>query len=234
MDNLIFLPGLDKQINYLINHIDLSDKTVLIIGVNSEEIAKIIQQKFNSEITIIVDNYDSLIQSRLNISGEKKITVKLMEYENTDFNDSKFDLVYAQASISTSKRNKIVKEIKRILKPDGYFCVGENVNLTNEVPVFVNDIWSNSNIVPLNINEINNYYSTRNFEIIDEVDLSKTLKDFYFIAKDFLRNKKDELSEEEKISYKKVLKKISHESNAYLNLGGDHFIGFKMLLLKKI
>ena len=40
----------------------------------------------------------------------------MMDFDNTDFNAEEFDLVYAQASISLLNRNKIVKEIKRILE----------------------------------------------------------------------------------------------------------------------
>jgi DNA-directed RNA polymerase subunit N (RpoN/RPB10) len=40
------------------------------------------------------------------------------------------------------------------------------------------------------------------------------------------------LSGQEKSYYKKLLNKISHESNAYLKLGADKYIGFKMLILK--
>ena len=43
----------------------------------------------------------------------------------------------------------------------------------------------------------------------------------------------DNLTDKEKSFYKKLLSKISHESNAYLKLGADRYIGFKMLILKK-
>lgn len=234
MNNLIFLPGLDKQVNYAINHLDLSGKLILIIGANSEEIARIIQKKFNSGINIIVDNYDSLINSRVILSSEKNISVKLMDFKHTDFNNETFDFIYAQASISTSSRNKIVKEIRRILKPEGFFCAGENVSLKDNAPVFIKDIWKNSDILPINSNELKNYYTDRHFEIIDEIDLSKSLKDFYYLSVDLLKDHLNKLPENEKSYYKKVLNKISHESNAYLKLGGDEFMGFKMLILKKL
>jgi hypothetical protein len=40
------------------------------------------------------------------------------------------------------------------------------------------------------------------------------------------------LTEKEKSYYKKLLNKISHESNAYLKLGADKYIGYKLLILK--
>jgi hypothetical protein len=41
------------------------------------------------------------------------------------------------------------------------------------------------------------------------------------------------LSNEEKSYHKKMLKRISHESNAYLKLGGNKFIGFISVILRK-
>ena len=43
-----------------------------------------------------------------------------------------------------------------------------------------------------------------------------------------------ELSDQEKSYYKKLLRKISHESNTYLRLGGEDFTGFTALTMRKI
>jgi DNA-directed RNA polymerase subunit N (RpoN/RPB10) len=59
------------------------------------------------------------------------------------------------------------------------------------------------------------------------------LKNFYESAKQSLKDVINELSDKEKSHYKKLLNKISHESNAYLKLGADRYIGFKMIILKK-
>jgi hypothetical protein len=48
-----------------------------------------------------------------------------------------------------------------------------------------------------------------------------------------LKSSKSDLTQQEKSYYKKLLHKISHESNAYLNLGADKYIGFIALLLQK-
>jgi hypothetical protein len=123
--------------------------------------------------------------------------------------------------------------VRRILRADGIFCVGENIELQKNPPVFVSDIWESSGLAPLNINEINDYYTGRGFEILIEQDLSYSLKEFYSAGENLLKNNIEQLSEEEKTFNKKFLKKLSHESNAYLRLGADKHIGFKMLILRK-
>ncbi len=231
--NNLFLPGGFKQFRVLKTKYILADKHILVIGGGADKLALKITEANAASVCFILDDYESLINARLLIDKEKNITVKMMDYDNTDFADEQFDLVYAQASISTSKRNKIVKEIKRILKPGGTLCVGEITALKKDYPPFVRDIFDSSDILPLLHDNCGNYYLERRFELLFQEDLTSSLKNFYETAIKSLKETNPSLSEKEKSYYKKVLNKINHESNAYLKLGADKFIGFKMLILKK-
>jgi SAM-dependent methyltransferase len=233
MQKKIFLPGSDNQLKAFLKNTEVKDKSVLIIGANSEEIAKVFHDEDAAKVMIIVNDNASLLRSRLILAEESHIPVRLMEFDNTDFRENMFDIVYAQSSISVPRRNKILKEVRKILRADGIFCVGENIELQKNPPVFVSDIWESSGLAPLNINEINDYYTGRGFEILIEQDLSYSLKEFYSAGENLLKNNIEQLSEEEKTFNKKFLKKLSHESNAYLRLGADKHIGFKMLILRK-
>ena len=156
-----------------------------------------------------------------------------MDYENTDFKAEKFDIVYTQGSTGTKRRNKIIKEIKKILKPGGYFCVGEIVSLVLNPPQFVKDIWENNNLSPFVKNEFKEYYLSKGFDLIIEEDLSGTLKDFYSTSKRVLEESSKEFGGKESGSMRKLLKTYNHEANAFLKLGGDKFIGYEMLVLKR-
>ena len=229
----IFLPGGFKQFRILKTKYILSDKDVLVIGSGSEKIAEKMIESGASSVKMIVNDYDSLINSRLNLIQDSKVIVKMMGFDNTDYNAEEFDLVYAQASISLLNRNKIVKEIKRILKPEATLCVGEITALTNDYPPFVKNIFDTSDILPLLNDSCGSYYTERNFSVLYEEDLSSSLQSFYENASETLSDKVRILTDKEKSYYKKLLSKISHESNAYLKLGADRYIGFKMLILKK-
>jgi ubiquinone/menaquinone biosynthesis C-methylase UbiE len=228
----IFLPGGLKLYRILRNKFILRDKNILVIGAGSEKIAEKMMDSGASSVKMIVSDLDSLMNIKLIIPSEIKIDVKMMEFDATDFSQNEFDLVFAQGSISSSKRNKIVKEIKRILKPDGVLCVGEITALEKTVPAFIKDIFESSGILPLVHAECSAYYESRNFLVVHEQDLSSSLKSFYENAASELKTNIDNLSGQEKSYYKKLLNKISHESNAYLKLGADKYIGFKMLILK--
>ncbi len=233
-DHTIFLPGTGKQFNHLKAKVSLKDKDILIIGSNSEKIAQMFLNADANVVTIILDEYDSLLKARYLLKNKEKISVRLMDSNSTDFNDAKIDIVYAQASISNKMRNKIIKELKRILKPEGILNVGEITSLKSSPPIFVNDIWESGNILPLNSDDIKKYYEERKFEVVDTLDLSAHLKDFYLESKKLLFNNIESLSENEKSYYKKLLKRMSHESNAYLKLGGKDHMGFTSIIARKV
>jgi SAM-dependent methyltransferase len=228
----ILLPGTERQIKIFKEFSAPEGKNILIMGAGTESIASELAQKDNNVI-LIVEDQDNLMQLRYITSDVKNLSVRMMDFINTDFGDEKFDFVYTQASVSTVTRNKIVKEIKRILTKEGILCVGEVVNLTKTIPQFVTDIWEYSGLAPMFIDELNNYYTGRGFEILQENDLSNTLDVFYSRSELVLKQNREKLSEEEMVYYKKILKKIKHESNAYLRLGGRAYMGYKMLILKK-
>jgi SAM-dependent methyltransferase len=229
----IFLPGTDRQTSAFLKRVEIKDKSVLIIGSGCEEIAEIFHGNEAAEVYLITDDEDSLFQSRFVLSELKEINVRMMEYDNTDFKAEKFDIIFAQGSTGTKRRNKIIKEIKKILKPEGYFCVGEIVSLSQTPPQFVKDIWENNDLSPLFKNEFKEYFLSKGFELIAEEDLSGTLKDFYSMSKRVLEESSKEFTGKESGSLRKLLKTYSHEANAFLKLGGDKFIGYEMLILCK-
>jgi SAM-dependent methyltransferase len=229
----IFLPGGFKQFRILKTKMVLNNKNVLVIGSGSEKIAEKMIESGASSAIVIVNDYDSLINARLNLIKDSNVLIKMMDFDNTDFDAEQFDLVYAQASISLLNRNKIVKEIKRILKPEAILCVGEITALAKDYPPFVKNIFDNSDILALENDQCGKYYTERNFSVLYEEDLSSSLNSFYEHTARTLDDKIYTLTDKEKSFYKKLLNKISHESNAYLKLGADRYIGFKMLILKK-
>ena len=203
-----YLPGgFDQYITFNKN-VDLTDKNILFIGSGLEKLLVKADLSPFSSVYFIVDDHDSLINARFLLSDIKNINIRMMEFVNTDFSSEKFDLVYVQGSISSDARNKIVKEVKRILKPGGTFCVSESVLLEENVPQFIKDIYEKSNTAPLFIKDFKSW-------------------------NDLLNEKLALLTDEEKQQNKKLIKRIGHESKAYMNLGGSRFMGFKMLILKK-
>ena len=93
-------------------------------------------------------------------------------------------------------------------------------------------MFDDSDLDPLFVKEIKDYYKQRNFEVRDMMDYSKTLKDYYSTNLQKLSASLKELSENEKSYYKKLLNQISHQSKAFLKQGADKYIGFYTIIAK--
>jgi hypothetical protein len=232
MTKKIHLPGGDSQLNYTLDNVELKGKKILIFGSGSEIIAKEFLKSGAELVEFIVEDYESLMNSRLILENVDAVNPKMMDFEITDFNPDTFDIVYAQASISGIRRHQILKEIKKLLVDDGLLISGEIVKLEKLVPQFVQDMFDDSDLEPLFIEEIRNYYQQRRFEVYDILDFSNTLRDYYSTNLKKLSESMKELSEKEKSYYKKLLNQISHQSKAYLKQGADKFIGFCTITAK--
>jgi len=231
--NEIFLPGGARQLELLRQNLDPEGLTILILGSGAEEIAEDMAKIHKCRIFMITEDNDSLLSARLRLSAYPDVSVRLMDYHLTDFRDGQFDLVYSQGAVSALNRNKIVKEIRRILKPHGRLCVGEIVSLTENPPRFVKDVWERAGLLPMFIEQVAGYYEERKFKIIAEEDLSTSLFRFYRMCEFLTLNKTAGISEDEKKYYKTILNRISHEANVFLKQGGDKHIGFDALLMEK-
>ncbi len=227
------LPGLDSQLSFLRKNYSGTPSSILVMGSSSEGIAIRLEEMYKCKVDLIVEDYESLMNAKLIINDNQNIFVSLMSFESTDFVAGQFDLIYAQASISLSNRNKIVKEIKRILSLEGSLCIGEIVSLTKEPPKFVLDIFESSNLLPLHYDNLEKYYKERGLIIEARVDLSSTLFDYYHVSAKHLSTAKDQMDDKEQSYYKKLISKIKHESYSYIKLGGDKHIGFDAILLTK-
>ena len=227
------LPGLNGQLEFLKKYLLARPATALVIGSSSESIAQSIAAEYECAVDLIVGDYESLMNSKMVLGSDTKINLRMMAFDSTDFSSEQFDLIYAQASLSINNRNKIIKEIKRILKPGGYFCLGEVTALSREIPQYIIDIFETSDMLPLYTDDLSKYYLERNFRVCNKINLSNTLKDYYSISANALRDVFKNLGEKEKSYYKKLINKISHESNSYLKLGGHRHMGFEVMLLRK-
>lgn len=229
---IILLPGLDRQLAFLKSRLELSDLKILIIGSGTANIAAEMI-KMGNMVEVIVEDYDSLINAKLEFDNSSDIVVKMMDFERTDFSDEEFDLVYVQGSISDSRRKKTVKEIKRITKQNGNLCLGDIVSFSENPPIFVKELFEFSQLIPLHKDKLIPYYEERNFELIDSIDLSFTLREYYGLNSKMLDERSRTLTSNEKSYFKKILNQISHESNAYLKLGAKKHFGFHAILLRK-
>ncbi len=229
----IFLPGLNSQLNYVTETINLTDKKILVLGTFSELIALKFSELSNTKVELIVPDFDSLIGSKLLLEGNLEVKCRIMDYAQTDFDKETFDFIYAQASISTGNRRKILKELKRIIKPEGVLVIGEIFSKDKELPVFMKNALDNSDLHPIFEDQIIKFYEEIGFEVTHQENHDKLLMDYYFECKRQLNQSKDKLNDNEQSYYKKILNRISHESNLFIKFNAVKHIGFKILEIRR-
>ena len=231
-ENKLLLPGGGTPLKLLIKNVTETPEKILVVGGMSELIAKRLQAKYKVNVELIVEDFESLLNANLILDYEENIIVKMMDFERTDYEDNFFDLVLAQGTISGSNRKKIVKEIKRILKPGGVFAVSEIVKKVESLPPVMNNLMEAAGIVPLAGGEAEKYYEERNFEIIEGKDLPEALPEYYKAVQYVFEGREEELSESEKSYYKKIIHRISHEGNVFLKYGGSKYISLKTMIMR--
>ena len=229
----VLLPGLGAQFLFLQNQTDIPDKKILIIGSGCLPVAEKMIAAGASKVEIIIDDEELMFIDRLQQPESDLIRIRYMDYTNTDFRDTGFDIIYAQASVSTKKHSKILKEIQNLLNPGGIICMGEVVKLEEETPTSINDVWERSNLQPLSIENLREIYEKSGYEILEQKDLSYTLVLVYEQNKQEMEKKLNLMSDEELRAYKKDISRYKHEANMYLRLGGDKYTGYVVFILRK-
>lgn len=116
----------------LINYFkDIKIRNILDVGTGSGGFIHTLQKSFpDAEITGIDPDAKSLETAKKNFP---EILFMEMEAENLVFNDNSFDLVSISMALHhLPKIKKGLKEMKRVLKPEGYIVINETIsdNLT--------------------------------------------------------------------------------------------------------
>ena len=233
-ESYIPLPGLDKQLRFFIEYIVPEGKKILVAGAASEIIAKRLSVYTGQVVEMIVEDYESLMNARIILDNFPKVVVKLMEFDHTDYKRSQFDYIFAQASVSSNKRRSILKEFKRILKDGGSICVGEMITLNKTYPKFIYEIFESNGLDVLAHDDLKKFYESSGLKVDAERNLSESLTNYYRSNLKILSESLLELNENERAYYKKLINRISHESKSFLAHGGDKYVGFETMIMRKI
>ena len=103
-----------------------------------------------------------------------------MDYTNINFEDKKFDVVWAIESMQTTpKKDLFFKEINRVLKPQGKLLIADcfkskhyNIDNEKEMQTMLNG-WAMSDIIT--VNEFKNLANTYDLKIINSRNITKQI-----------------------------------------------------------
>jgi ubiquinone/menaquinone biosynthesis C-methylase UbiE len=99
-----------------------SPKKILDVGCGTGAFTRKLREKFKSSIVFGIDIRDEAINTANKLS--KNINYLKSNIENTNFKDNTFDLITVKLVFQHIKYpRKAIKEIKRLLKPDGILMI---------------------------------------------------------------------------------------------------------------
>ena len=76
----ICLPGLNKQLDFLKKNLPVNPESVLVIGSGSEIAAELIAKHYLCKIELIVQDYESLINSKIILGNDSQVKVSFMDF----------------------------------------------------------------------------------------------------------------------------------------------------------
>ena len=108
----------------------ISGRKVLDVATRYGEFAMKLKEGLKDYDEIIaIDNSQEVVNTALEKHGDSGIKFVHMDGSNMDFEDGEFDIVCISNSLHhVTDINKVLGEMKRVLKPDGIFIVNEMFN----------------------------------------------------------------------------------------------------------
>jgi SAM-dependent methyltransferase len=229
-----FLPGGASPIKFFLKETLCSQKSLLLLGNGFAQIVPFVEDKGFSSISAASDDNTEIFEYKANTPKERQIHSLFVDYESLDYKKANFDFVFCQATLSKAGRAKMLKEIKRVLKPEGVLITSEIVCIKKPAPIFMNDIWIKSGQDPLFLDEFESFYTSRGFNLLGSADFSDDLDDFYIKYYKLLESNLKAMSAEKRIQFRKDFVQEKHEITTFVKGGALKLINFKTLILQKI
>lgn len=102
----------------------LNPHTILDLGCGNGNILKILEEKIDADLYGLDLSENMISQAKKNLKSEVNLTVG--DSENLPYDNNKFDIVICNASFHHyTNPERALTEIKRILKKDGVFILGD-------------------------------------------------------------------------------------------------------------
>lgn len=100
---------------------------VLDVGTGRGNFVEVLAECFDEKTRLVgIDTYSQAIESAKENFKRENIEFLCMNAANMEFNDNSFDVVCISNTLHhLSNMREVLKEMKRVLKPNGYFIINE-------------------------------------------------------------------------------------------------------------
>ena len=123
-------PGGKKEINRLLNGLDLTEKKILDVGCGAGGITVSLVKDYGAKEVIGVDVEEDVVNSAIRrvVKNRLKdnIEILLIGKSNLPFEDNCFDIVFSKDSfVHIPDKEKIFSQVFKVLKPGGFFVFSD-------------------------------------------------------------------------------------------------------------
>ena len=123
-------PGGKKEINRLLNGLDLTEKKILDVGCGAGGITVSLVKDYGAKEVIGVDVEEDVVNSAIKRVVKNrlkdKIEILLIGKSNLPFEDNCFDMVFSKDSfVHIPDKEKIFSQVFKVLKPGGFFVFSD-------------------------------------------------------------------------------------------------------------
>ncbi len=228
-----FLPGGDSPVKFFLNEFPERNGSLLLLGNGFPQLVSyFIDAGFSSIIGASNENTE-IFEYKANTPKEKQIPSLCVDYASLDYDKESFDHVFCQATLTLAGRNKLIREIRRVLKPGGFLTTSEILCNKKPAPTFLNDIWAESGQDPLYTDEFEAYYTSRSFKIKNSADFTNDLDEFYIKSYKLLESSLKSLPADKRVQFRKDFVQEKHEITSLVKGGALKYMNFKTMILQK-
>lgn len=208
---------------------------VLLIGVRNYETANRIAQEFDARVVGIDEDAEAIIAAKETASRHPEgshAAFKVMSPMEIDFPAGSFDYVVCEGMLNVYPKSKLFRQIKKMLRGDGYLLAMEACWKQVSAPTSVRNVWEErSSPIPM-FARWNDLMMNDGLVLESIEDISIELDSFYAQFRSPIHSI---IQQNEGLSkmYKKLVTKYKHEIDVYLHHGGKKWMGYCALVARK-
>ena len=140
-----YRPSYPKELfNFLVENYNLKNKDIVELGAGTGKFSKIVS-KFCNKVYYVEPNIDMINKGKEYCCDCNNIVYVNSSAENTKLHNEVADIVFAVQSFHWFDKSTVKDEVKRILKPNGYFAIvwndweDENNEFSKEYFKYISD-----------------------------------------------------------------------------------------------
>lgn len=205
------------------------DAEMLYIGSSYGENVFAMAEQFPGSIVGADEDAEALFFCKSRIGDLRpRVSFRMMSPVALDPRDGTIDAVIVDGVLSSYNKRKLLREVRRVLKPGAPLLVAAPVWLEDGAPTGIRGVWETREYTVPTRAELADLLAECGFRIVHESDQTRVLEPFY---KQFMTDVKKLAAAgfEEFKQHRALVKHYKHEIDMYFKHGGRRYMGYVVI-----